>query len=86
MKEIGYERSDEEIEEGQVSLEDLYLSEAARKGKPVRLIFTTGYQAMAVIEDFDDVAIVAKVNGEQWLVYRNALSTVALGGGGKKHG
>ena len=66
------------------NLEAIGLDEAVESGKPVRLIFTTGYQCLAVIEDYDCSVIRCRVqkrdHGEtieqKWMVYRNGLSTI----------
>lgn len=66
------------------NLEAKTLDEAMESGKPVRLIFTTGYQCLAVIEDYDCNVIRCRVqkkdHGEtkeqKWMVYRNGLSTI----------
>lgn len=65
-------------------LENRTLDEAIEGKKPVRPIFTTGYQCMAVIEDYDCNVIRCRVqkkdHGEiteqKWTVYRNGLSTI----------
>ncbi len=66
------------------NLEAKTLDEAMENGKPVRLIFTTGYQCLAVIEDYDCNVIRCKVQKrdhnqtteQNWTVYRNGLSTI----------
>lgn len=65
-------------------LENRTLDEAIEGKKPVRLIFTTGYQCLAVVEDYDCNVIRCRVqkkdHGElveqMWTVYRNGLSTI----------
>ena len=72
------------MEEQYADLECKALDEAMKTGKPVRLIFTTGYQCLAVVEDYDCNVIRCKVqkkdHGElvdqKWTVYRNGLSTI----------
>lgn len=59
-------------------LEDVYLSELVRKGKPVKIILRNGYQMICVIEDFDNNVLVVKNREERWLVYRQNLSTIVL--------
>ena len=69
------------------NLEARALDEAMESKQPVRLIFTTGYQCLALIEDYDCVCIRCRVqkkdHGEtieqQWTVYRTGLSTIVQG-------
>lgn len=66
------------------NLEAKTLDEAMESKKPVRLIFTTGYQCLAIVEDYDCNVIRCRVqkkdHGElveqKWTVYRNGLSTI----------
>lgn len=66
------------------NLEAQTLDEAMESGKPVRLIFTTGYQCLAMVENYDCNVIRCRVqkkdHGEiteqKWTVYRNGLSTI----------
>lgn len=66
------------------NLEAQTLDEAMESGKPVRLIFTTGYQCLAMVENYDCNVIRCRVqkkdNGKlvelKWTVYRNGLSTI----------
>lgn len=68
------------------NLEAKALDEAMESGKPVRLIFTTGYQCLAWIEDYDCNVIRCRVRvpkkdhgrtiDQKWTVYRNGLSTI----------
>ena len=60
-------------------LEELVLEEAVRSSEPVKIYLVNGYQAKAVIQDFDAESILAKVNGHNWLIYRNAVSAIELG-------
>lgn len=65
-------------------LEATALDEAVESGKPVRLIFTTGYQCLAVVEAYDCSVIRCRVQRkdhdriieQRWTVYRNGLSTI----------
>lgn len=67
-----------------VDLEAMTLDEAVESGKPVRLIFTTGYQCLAEVEDYDCNVIRCRVQHrshgvvteQKWTVYRNGLSTI----------
>lgn len=61
------------------NLEEMILSEAAESGKTVRIVFTTGYQAMAVIKDFNCDVIVVEAKDHKWMIYRHAVSTIDLG-------
>ena len=62
------------------SVEAVRLSELVRKGKNVVLIFNSGYQAPAVITDYDEDVIIANVRDQEWMVFRSALSTIVMGG------
>lgn len=64
--------------EERMSLEQAMLEEAVEKKLPVRLIFTTGFQCEAVIEDYCFDVIRCRVNGKKWMVYRNGLSTIVM--------
>lgn len=61
------------------SIEAVRLSEMIRKETEVTLIFNTGYQARGVITDFDDDVIIVNVKGQEWMVYRSAVSTIVMG-------
>lgn len=61
-----------------MNIEAEMLEQAMENKKPVQLIFTNGYQTPAQIVDFDYEAIVAKVDGKTWMVYRHAVSTIVM--------
>ena len=61
------------------SIEAVRLSEMIRKETEVTLIFNTGYQTHGVITDFDDDVIIVNVKGQEWMVYRSAVSTIVMG-------
>lgn len=55
-----------------------FLQQVVDSGATVRIIFTNGYQTPAKIINFDGNAIVAERNGVRWLIYTQAVSTIAL--------
>lgn len=59
-------------------LEETVLEEVVRTGGEVRIIFATGYQTMAKVLDFDCENILAVVNGKNWLIYRQGVSTIEI--------
>lgn len=60
------------------SLEARTLDAAIESGKAVKIIMVNGYQATATILDFDCNVILARVNGQKWMVYRHAVSTIVM--------
>ena len=71
------DRKEKEMDEYK-RLEEMVLEEIVRAGEKVTIFLLNGYQAKAEILDFDCETILAKVNGQKWLIYRQAVSTIAL--------
>lgn len=61
------------------TLEERVLEEVVEKGQEVRLVFINGYQARVTIEEFDANTLLVNKEGQPWLVYRHAVSTIDLG-------
>lgn len=61
------------------NVEEQLLNQAVESGKEVTIITINGYQAQAVIVDFDSNVIKARVKGgKTWMVYRHAVSTIVM--------
>lgn len=60
------------------NLEEKILQELVDAGAEVRIITTNGFQTKATIIDFDYEVIIAKVDGERWMLYRHAVSTIVM--------
>lgn len=61
-----------------VNLEEKILQDLVDAGADVRIITTNGYQTKATVIDFDSEVIIAQVDGERWMVYRHAVSTIVF--------
>ena len=60
------------------SIEEKILQELVDAGADVRIITINGYQTKATIIDFDSEVILAEKDGERWMVYRHAVSTIVF--------
>ena len=61
------------------SIQDKFLIAAMKTGKPVNIHIINGYQIKnAFIKEFDNYAIVCEAEGTQMMVYKHAVSTIAL--------
>lgn len=64
------------------TLEEKTLEAVVENCDVVRIVFTTGYQTLARIRDFDCTALLLEVEykGEKrdWMVYRHAVATIDL--------
>lgn len=58
------------------SLEGRALERAVESGRKVKLSTINGYQVVGTVTDFDCNVITMDVKGEEWMVYRHALSSI----------
>lgn len=65
------------------TLEEKTLEAVVENCDVVRIVFTTGYQTLARIRDFDSTVMLLEVEykGEKrdWMVYRHSIATIDLG-------
>ena len=61
-----------------ITIEEQCLQGLVDSGADVRIITTNGFQTKATIIDFDIAVIIAQVDGERWMVYRHAVSTIVM--------
>ena len=61
------------------SMQDRFLLDALKAAKPVNIHIINGYQIKnALIREFDNYAIVCEAEGTRIMVYKHAVSTIAL--------
>ena len=59
-------------------LEEAILQEVCRDKVPVTLFLMNGFQLRGVITGFDNFVVVLVTDGKQQMIYKHAISTVAL--------
>lgn len=64
--------------QNEISYEINELDKVIDSGKPVRIIFTSGFQTTAVIEAYNYDVILCRVKDERWMVYKHNVSTIVL--------
>lgn len=62
----------------EAKLQDVFLNEARKKRIGITLFLTNGFQFKGVVKGFDNYVIIVESDGNQYMVYKHAVSTVAL--------
>jgi host factor-I protein len=61
-----------------INMQDAILSQLRREHTPVTLFLMNGFQLRGVITGFDNFVVVLVTDGKQQMIYKHAISTVAL--------
>ena len=62
----------------EAKLQDIFLNEARKKRIGITLYLTNGFQFKGMVKGFDNYTIVVESDGNQFLVYKHAVSTIGL--------
>lgn len=62
------------------SYQNAYLSALQRDGTPVTVFLVNGFQMRGVITGYDAFVIVLHAEGRRQMVYKHAISTIAMPG------
>ena len=60
------------------NMQDAILSQLRREHTPVTLFLMNGFQLRGVITGFDSFVVVLVTDGKQQMIYKHAISTVAM--------
>lgn len=63
-----------------MNLQDAILKEVRRDKVPVTLFLMNGFQLRGIITGFDSFVVVLVTDGKQQMIYKHAISTLALSG------
>lgn len=61
------------------SIQDEFFNRARRDAQPVTIFLTNGKKLVGRIRSFDKFTVVVDVNRQEQLIFKHAISTVALG-------
>lgn len=62
--------------ESRKNVRERYLTQCVVEKKSVNIVMKNGYHVSGSVTDFDDDVIAAAVNGEEWLLFDGAVSTI----------
>ncbi len=62
--------------DNRTSLQDVFLNEVRREKIPVTIILTNGFQQRGTIFSFDEYTVLRWFDGNQYLIYKHAISTI----------
>lgn len=60
-----------------MNLQDVFLNQLRRDKVQVTLFLVNGFQIKGIIKGFDNFVIVMEVEGNQQIIYKHAISTIA---------
>lgn len=61
------------------SIQDEFFNRARRDAHPVTIFLTNGKKLIGRIRSFDKFTVVVEVNRQEQMIFKHAISTVALG-------
>ena len=61
------------------SLQDEFFNRARREATPVTIFLTNGKKLVGRIRAFDKFTVLVDVNRQEQMIFKHAISTVALG-------
>ncbi len=64
-----------------INIQDGFLFQSLKDGRPVGLELITGRRIEGPIRRFDRFAVVVETEGQEILVYKHAIATIAPAGG-----
>ncbi|MBN2853697.1 MAG: RNA chaperone Hfq [Clostridia bacterium] len=60
-----------------MNLQDVFLNQLRRDKVQITLFLINGFQIKGIIKGFDNFVIVLEVEGNQQIIYKHAVSTIA---------
>ncbi len=60
-----------------MNLQDVFLNQLRRDKIQVTLFLVNGFQIKGIIKGFDNFVLVMEVEGNQQIIYKHAISTIA---------
>lgn len=60
-----------------MNLQDAFLNQARKERIPVTIYLVNGFQIKGVVKGFDNYVVIFDCQGQQQLVYKHAISTIA---------
>ncbi len=61
-----------------LNLQDNFLNQMRKENKAVSLHLLNGFQMKGYVKGFDNFTVILEVAGKQNLIYKHAISTIAL--------
>lgn len=62
--------------ESRNNVRERYMAQCVAEKKPVNIVMRNGYHVSGTVTSFDNGAITAAVNNEEWLIFNDAVSTI----------
>ena len=60
-----------------MNLQDIFLNQARKEKIMVTTYLVNGFQCKGIVKGFDNYVVIFDCNGQQQLVYKHAISTIA---------
>lgn len=60
-----------------MNLQDAFLNQARKEHIPVTIYLVNGFQTKGIVKGFDNYVVIFDSQGQQQLVYKHAISTIA---------
>lgn len=60
-----------------LNLQDTFLNQARKERIPVTTYLVNGFQCKGIVKGFDNYVVIFDCQGQQQLVYKHAISTIA---------
>lgn len=60
-----------------MNLQDTFLNQARKEKIPVTTYLVNGFQIKGIVKGFDNYVVILDCTGQQQLVYKHAISTIA---------
>src|SRR5260370_32943752 len=83
MLEEGARRSEMENKAAAQNIQDTFLNTARKERSNITIYLMSGVKLTGRIRSFDKYSVVLETNNQEQLIFKNAISTVAVG---KAHG
>ena len=60
-----------------LNLQDVFLNQARKEHIAITIYLTNGFQFRGIVKGFDNYTVILECEGQQKLVYKHAISTLA---------
>ena len=60
------------------NLQDIFLTKARKQGVPLTVFLVNGFQMRGSVTGFDSFTVVLLSEGRQQMIYKHAISTIAV--------